>query len=375
MRAYLEHFTEQGGPAKRVEIARNPFVIGRSPTADLAIYSQKVSKEHALIAQDGGRYLLRDLCSTNGTFANGKRIDEALLDDGDIIHVAHWEFCFCLGAAMGLRASNTVSMTQRTDPHEKESLIRLISCLRQLVSQELVAIVFQSIVDLRTGAIIGFEALGRGSHHQLHQSPIKLFQIAEKCEMEGDLCRLFRTQAMKIGASLPPRFRLFINFHPSQLTRSDSLDSLNQLSRQNGGRHQLVIEVSEQSKTSLAQLRLIKRKLQELGIELAYDDFGVGQARLLEIAECPPHFLKLDRDLVQAMQDSETSREMVRAFLKAIAGKGVRVIAEGIECEQAAEVCLQNGCHLGQGFLYGYPTSLLQIIASLDELTRLDGPR
>jgi EAL domain-containing protein (putative c-di-GMP-specific phosphodiesterase class I) len=111
--------------------------------------------------------------------------------------------------------------------------------------------------------------------------------------------------------------------------------------------------------------------LQKLGIELAYDDFGAGQSRLLEIAECPPNFLKLDRDLVQAMQSSETSREIVRALLKAIAGKGVQVIAEGIESEQLAEVCLQNGCHLGQGFLYGYPSSLLEIISSLDEPTRL----
>ena len=104
MRAYLEHFPEQGGPAKRVEISKNPFVIGRSPTADLTIYSHKVSKDHALIAQDSGRYLVRDLRSTNGTFANGKRIDEVPLADGDIIHVAHWEFCFCLGAARGWRA-------------------------------------------------------------------------------------------------------------------------------------------------------------------------------------------------------------------------------------------------------------------------------
>ena len=89
MRAYLEHFPEQGGPAQRVEITKNPFVIGRSQTADLTIYSHKVSKDHALIAQDSGRYLVRDLCSTNGTFANGKRIDEVPLVDGDIIHVAH----------------------------------------------------------------------------------------------------------------------------------------------------------------------------------------------------------------------------------------------------------------------------------------------
>jgi EAL domain-containing protein (putative c-di-GMP-specific phosphodiesterase class I) len=375
MKAYLEHFPEQGGPAKRVEITKSPFLIGRSRAADLTIYSHKVSKDHAVIAQESGRYVVRDLQSTNGTFVNGRRIDEVPLDDGDILHVTHWEFCFCSGPTSGVRALHTASMTQESDKREKESLIRLISFLRQLVSEELVSIHFQPIVDLRNNSIVGFEALGRGSHHQLHQSPAKLFQLAEKCEMEGDLCRLFRTQALKIGAMLPARFRLFINLHPSQLCRSDSLDSLNQLARLNGGRHQLVVEVSEQSKISVAELRSIKRILQELRIELAYDDFGVGQARLLEVAECPPHFLKLDRDLVQAMESSETSREMVRTFLNSISGEGIQVIAEGIESERAAEVCVQTGCNLGQGFLYGHPTSLLEIITSLDKTSGLGRPR
>jgi EAL domain-containing protein (putative c-di-GMP-specific phosphodiesterase class I) len=375
MRAYLEHFPEQGGPAKRVEITRSPFLIGRSRTADLTIYSHKVSKDHALIAQDSGRFLVRDLSSTNGTFVNGKRIDEVPLVDGDIIHVTHWEFCFCSGPAIGPRAYHTAPLTQETDTREKESLIRLISFLRQLVSEELVAIHFQSIVDLRTSAIVGFEALGRGRHHQLHQSPAKLFQLAEKCEMEGDLCRLFRTQALKIGSMFPSRFRLFLNLHSSLLSRSDSLDSLNQLARLNGGRHQLVVEVSEQSKISVAEMRSIKRTLEELRIELAYDDFGVGQARLLEIAECPPHFLKLDRDLVQAMEGSESSREMVRTFLRSISGEGIRVIAEGIESTQTAEVCLKAGCHLGQGFLYGHPTPFLELFSSLGVASHLTASR
>ena len=260
MRAYLEHFPEQGGPAERVEISNNPFVIGRSRTVDLTICSQKVSKEHALIALDSGRYLVRDLHSTNGTFANGRRIDETSLVDGDILHVAHWEFCFCSGAAMGSPCCNTASLTQETDTRAKESLIRLVTFLRQLVSEKLVAIVFQSIVDLRTHEIVGFEALGRGSHDQLHQSPEKLFQLAEKCEMEDDLCRLFRTQAMKIGADFPLAFDSSSICIPSQLTRSDSLDWLNQLSRQNAGLHQLVIEISEQSKTSVAQIAIDQAK-------------------------------------------------------------------------------------------------------------------
>jgi EAL domain-containing protein (putative c-di-GMP-specific phosphodiesterase class I) len=367
MKAYLEHFPEHGGPAKRVEITKSPFLIGRSRSADLTIYSHKVSKDHASIAQDSDQYLIRDLNSTNGTFVNGKQIDESPLVDGDIIHLAHWEFCFCTGPPTGPRAYHTASMTQETDMREKVSLIRLISFLRQLVSEELVAIHFQPIVELRNNAILGFEALGRGNHHQLHQSPAKLFQLAEKCDMEGDLCRLFRTQALKIGAMLPARFRLFINLHPSQLSRSDYLDSLNQLAGLNGGRHQLVVELSEQSRISVAELRSIKRILQRLGIELAYDDFGVGQARMLEIAECPPDFLKLDRDLVRAMESSETTKEMVRTFLSSMSGEGIRVIAEGIETEREAEVCLQIGCDLGQGFLFGHPTSFLEVVTSLGE--------
>ena len=101
MRAYLEHFPEQGGPARRVEITKSPFLIGRSRTADLTIYSHKVSKDHAAIALDSDRYVVRDLHSTNGTFVNGRRIDEVPLVDGDIIHVTHWEFCFCSGPAVG----------------------------------------------------------------------------------------------------------------------------------------------------------------------------------------------------------------------------------------------------------------------------------
>ena len=325
--------------------------------------------------QDADRYLLRDLSSTNGTFVNGKRIDEVPLVSGDIIHVAHWEFCFCVGPSIGSLGHNTASLTQRTDLHEKESLIRLNNQLRQLISDESVAILFQAIVDLRTSEIVGFEALGRGRHHQLHQSPTKLFELAEKCELEGDLCRLFRAQAVKIGAGLPRHFRLFVNLHPSELCRAASLASLKQIPPREEDRRQLVIEVSEQAATSVAELRTLKQRLEELGIEIAYDDFGAGQARLLEIAECPPHFLKLDRGLVQAMECSETSREMVRSFLTAISGLGIQVIAEGIESERAADICLQAGCHLGQGFLYARPASLLQVVSTLNESPQLSGPR
>ena len=101
MRAYLEHFPEQGGPARRVEITKSPFLIGRSPNSrpdDLLPQGVQGSRRY----RSGCRQdVVRDLNSTNGTFVNGRRIDEVPLVDGDIIHVTHWEFCFCSGPAVG----------------------------------------------------------------------------------------------------------------------------------------------------------------------------------------------------------------------------------------------------------------------------------
>ena len=79
LRPYLEHFAEMGGPMQRVALLALPFVLGRSETAGHTIYSSKVSKEHAAIVAVDGRYAVRDLNSTNGTFVNGQRIDEHLL--------------------------------------------------------------------------------------------------------------------------------------------------------------------------------------------------------------------------------------------------------------------------------------------------------
>jgi EAL domain-containing protein (putative c-di-GMP-specific phosphodiesterase class I) len=375
MRAYLEHYPEQGGPVESVEIANSPFLIGRSRSAKLTIYSKKVSHQHAQISDECGEYLICDLGSTNGTFVNGQRIEEARLHDGDIIHVAHWEFCFSRQPGAESLPCNTAEITQQSQLREIESLIRTGGFLRQMITDRSVFILFQGIFDLTTGEIIGYEALGRGKHHHLHHSPGKLFQLAEKCQMERELCRLFRSEALKAGESLPAGTRLFLNIHPSEFAQSDFLASLAELSRVNRNRHPLVIEISERFVTDLDQMRLIKRTLSELSMEFAYDDFGAGQGRLLELAECPPHYLKLDLGLVQQMGTSAFSRDLVKAFLSAIADKGVPVIAEGIETEHMAEVSRECGCNLGQGFLYGRPTSALHLFPAADDLYDSLGPR
>ena len=94
--AYLEHYPKRAGGLQRFAIDRVPFEIGRSTEADYTIYSSRVSKRHAVILWQDGSYCVRDHGTTNGTFVNGERIEETLLTNGDILHVADKEFRFYL---------------------------------------------------------------------------------------------------------------------------------------------------------------------------------------------------------------------------------------------------------------------------------------
>ena len=172
---YLEHYPEQGGPAERVPLFKIPFTLGRAETTDHVVYSNKVSKEHAAIVRIGDRYAVRDLESMNGTFVNGRRATEQVLADGDIIHLAHLEFCFrhdtSATAPIDRTAMASVERTQAVISGRPESIIRGTRLLREMIAEERVQVAYQPIVDLRTRAIVGYEALGRGNHPDLSRSP------------------------------------------------------------------------------------------------------------------------------------------------------------------------------------------------------------
>ncbi len=111
---YLEYHPKTGGPIKRTAIAPLPFTIGRSDGVSMRIDSTQVSREHARITKRQGELRITDLGSTNGTFVNGQRIEEARLEHGDIVHVATAELIYFSGQTI---KSKPVA-TQVLDPHE-----------------------------------------------------------------------------------------------------------------------------------------------------------------------------------------------------------------------------------------------------------------
>ena len=98
------------------------------------------------------------------------------------------------------------------------------------------------------------------------------------------------------------------------------------------------------------------RQLATLGIRFAFDDFGAGQARLLELAEVPAHYVKFDMSLIRGLpRANERKRQLVQDLVKMVYAAGAASLAEGVETEEEASICIDMGFEFIQGYLTGRP--------------------
>ena len=357
----LESTADGGKSLARVPIQKLPFRIGRLDELELTLPFPSVSKRHAVlhIAEDG--LYLRDLSSTNGTFVNRKRVKEAMLDEGDILHFAQVEFR--IGRHVG-------GATRRNSKDEGTLTLRRIDLpqqfiagtreLNRLLEQEMVTAVFQPIVSLPAGEILAYEVLGRGTHEKLPSNPKNLFRVAETMERESELSQLFRKNAATIVSDikvhLPP---LFFNTHPSELGTPELVSSLREL-REILPDRELALEIHEGALAEPEIIAELKTHLDELDIRLALDDFGLGE-RFLQLAEVPPDYLKFDISYVRGLVDATVAKRRLLSMLMAAARElGAQPIAEGVETELEAGACTMMGFTLAQGFLYGEPVPFTQ---------------
>jgi EAL domain-containing protein (putative c-di-GMP-specific phosphodiesterase class I) len=99
--------------------------------------------------------------------------------------------------------------------------------------------------------------------------------------------------------------------------------------------------------------------LKELNTMLAFDDFGVGKARLLELGEVRPDFLKFDMELTNNIEHASIRRqELVALFATLVNNLGIQTLAEGVETREYHDILVQMGFQLGQGYYYGRPSPI-----------------
>lgn len=352
-RWFLEGFLGQGKVLGQLPLTSFPFKVGRQEGLSFSVSRLDVSRIHAELDCIEGHIIVRDLDSTNGTYVNGEKLRNALiLNDGDVIHFANLELRLVKQTNPSVDTSKTLigldTMSENPLTESRE--------LQQMLEEGAVTALFQPIVEAGDGRIYGYEILGRGQHPSLPADPNPLFRIADSVGKAVELSELFRQQGLGAAANFPAQYKYFFNIHPAELASMPRF-----LANMRGVRdHQpdlhLVVEFHEQAVSDLSEMKRVGGELAEMGIELAYDDFGAGQARLLELVEVPVSYLKFDISLIRDVDKApDTRREMISLLIDLARKMEIATVAEGLNRDSEVEVCSALGFDYLQGYYFGRP--------------------
>jgi EAL domain-containing protein (putative c-di-GMP-specific phosphodiesterase class I) len=345
---YLSGQIEESGTVRQIPITCSPFLVGRRTGLALSLPCQSVSKVHADLRVIGDSLRVRDLASTNGTFVNGMRIaDDSAVQAGDLLQFGNVIFQV-IGADSGITPDTHTIQTDAS-----ESALAMVQ-FDKLMSSRAVVPYFQPIVTLSGLEPVACEVLGRSRLFGV-KTPNAMFLAAARLHQEAQLSRLLRAVGAQSGSTIPGPPNLFLNTHPSELQSPGLIDSLREL-REDLPNLRLVLEIHEAAVTEINVIRALREALRDLEIGLAYDDFGAGQSRLLELAEASPDFLKFDMKLIRGINLAPAERQKLLATLvRAAVDLNSVPLAEGVETEGEAKTCEQLGFTLGQGYYFGRP--------------------
>ncbi len=333
-----------------IELRPLPFRVGRRPGLQLTVVMESVSTEHAEFYEDGDGLRLRDLGSTNGTFVNRSRIEDAPVREGDIVHFADLEFQVVSSPAPTRRPTAIVRSLPSPQPLISDTVL-----LQELMRVGAVGVAFQPIVELPGRRVVGYEALGRGRHPGLPESPVELFRAAAALGAEIELSHLFRSKIVETVAARSDLGAVFVNMHPAELSAPGLVESLATLP-DGAPRVEFTVEIHEAAIVNVAGVVELKAALRERGIRIAYDDFGAGQARLLELGEAPPDLLKFDIRFIRGVHEAPASkRRLLKSLVSIVRDLGAEPVAEGVETAPEAEACEELGFTRAQGYLFGRP--------------------
>lgn len=349
---------DPASPVRRVSIHTSPFIVGRRSDCALCLTTSSVSKQHAELYQDGDRLFIRDLGSTNGSYVNGEElVGDVELFESDLVQFATIVFRVSCGA-------NSVN----DNTIEENACDRALAMMQfdRLINDGGLLPYFQPIINMSDRSIFGFEILGRSRLFGL-KTPAEMFSAASELNMEHRLSESFRIRGIEDAKFLPSHYDLFLNTHPTELGTPGLIKSLREL-REMEPNQKITLEIHEAAITNPTTMELLDSALKELNINLAFDDFGEGRARLVELAESNPDYVKFDMKLTRNIHKAPPQRqEIVATVSKLVRELGITILAEGVESEEDHLVLLEMGFELGQGFHYGRPSRLSKYMPQILE--------
>ncbi|MGY1529635.1 EAL domain-containing response regulator [Luteimonas sp. A649] len=231
---------------------------------------------------------------------------------------------------------------------------------------------YQPKVDLRSGEVVGIEALARWQHRARGiVMPAEFVPLAEGVALALPLARVVLANALHDARRWSASGRsldVAVNVSMASLGTLDFPDRVATLAAAAGfPLERLVLELSETRLPAEAHAQLdIMTRLRLKGVRLAIDEFGTGFSNLAQLRDMPFSELKIDRGFVRGAAGDPSRRAIVQAALALARELDVQAVAEGLDAIEDLACLRALGCHLGQGALVGEPMPASDIAAWLE---------
>lgn len=251
--------------------------------------------------------------------------------------------------------------------NQRMDRIRMVNELRKALENKELYLVYQAVVDMRNDELLGYEALLRWDSKVLGKvSPDVFIHVAETTNLISTLEEYVFEQCfheIKNQADHGLDLMLSINLSSKGLVDISFIHTIERLLK-NAKISTTNVQIEITETAIIENFDLAKRnlmRLKQLGFTIALDDFGTGYSSLTYLHQLPIDTMKIDRTF--ALQKGQGKQQEILSSIIDLGHKlKLKIIAEGIETEVQKQFFIELGCHYGQGYHFGKPNTLNEVI-------------
>lgn len=270
-------------------------------------------------------------------------------------------YALLIGIALGLGAGFLVGSALKKRRNTENRIIRG-------VKHNAYFPLFQPVVDLQSGKIIGCEVLARFQDAYGAIYPDEFIPVLARAKLSWPFTQQIMQKTLENldpRADLPDGFKVNINLFPSDIAQN-RVQGANISLALAASRFHIAFEITEDEQLDTATARVCIEWIKQQNFELAVDDFGTGYSNLSKVRDLGCNTLKIDRSFVLDIDSGGLGAALVPLMIRIANELGMEVVAEGVETAAHAAIVREMGARFAQGWAFGKP----MLAGKLEELVR-----